>query len=754
MADISRSKQKKHGHAAALMPVMALLMATASAQVTVPSPPAIPASVPAPAAAGAPGTAPVAAPTQTLAPVRVTGRAPTDASVTGWGDVPLSQAPLQATTVDAAQLREAGARRLSDLARFDAAVSDAYDAEGYIDYFTVRGFVIDNRFNYRRDGLPINAETSIPLDNKARVDILKGLSGMQAGTSAPGGLVDVVVKRPLDAPLSSAFVEWRERGGVLGAVDLSRRFGGGGAFGLRLNAAAEHIDPKTRDAKGHRRLLALAGDWRVARGTLVEAEVENSHRSQPSVPGFSLLGDVLPSVPDPRLNLNNQPWSLPVVFDATTASLRITQELGEAWHLVAHGAVQRLRTDDRLAFAFGCFDPEPAPDGTYHPDRFCPNGDFDLYDYRSENERRRNAVLDLSLHGRFVTGPLAHTLVAGALQNRLRHRFEPQAFNFVGTGNVDGTAVTPEDPTKTTPSTDRDERSTELYLRDRIALGPRTSLWLGARHTRLRRSTDSTDGLSHTDYSQSFTTPFAAASYAFAPGQTAYASWGRGVESDVAPDLPRYANRGQALPAAKSRQVEVGLKGGGERLEWSFAAFDISKPRFDDIGSCTAGDGEPPDCTRVLAGAQRHRGIEAGGAWRRGGLELRGGAQWLRARVEKTPSGALDGKQPTNVPTLTLRLQASYAVAAVPGLALQGGGSHEGRRQVLPDNSIEIASATRFDLGMRLQRRVAGAAWTWRAGVDNVFDRRGWRESPYQFSHVYLFPPAPRTWRMSLQADL
>ncbi len=744
----SSTSSTRNRHTATLVPLLALLAFAASAQAQSP-----------PAASATPVSSPTATPpspaaSATLATVRVIGHAPADAGVAGWGDVPLSQAPLQATTVDAAQIRATGARRLADLARFDAAVADAYDTEGYIDYFTVRGFVIDNRFNFRRDGLPINAETSIPLDNKARVDILKGLSGLQAGTSAPGGLVDVVVKRPLDAPLSSAFLEWRERGSVLGSVDLSRRFGVDGAFGLRLNAAAEHIDPIVRDARGSRRLLALAGDWRAARGTLIEAEFESSHRSQPSVPGFSLLGDLVPAVPSPRLNLNNPPWSLPVVFDATTASLRVTQELGEAWRIVAHGAVQRLRTDDRIAFPFGCFDPEPVPDGTYYPDRYCPNGNFDLYDFRSENERRRNAVLDLSLHGRFATGALRHTLVAGALQNRLRHRFQAQAFNQVGTGNVDGSVVTPEDPTLTTPSTDRDERSTEFSLRDRIELGPRASLWLGARHTRVHRSTDSTDGLNHTGYSQSFTTPFGAASYAFAPGQIVYASWGRGVESDVAPDLPRYSNRGQAIAAAKSRQVEIGLKGGGERLEWNLAAFDIRKPRFDDIGPCVAGDGDPADCTRVLAGAQRHRGVEGSGAWRQGGLEVRGGAQWLRARVEDTPEASLDGKRPTNVPALTLRLLASYAIPDVQGLAVQGGGSYESRREVLPDNSIDIPSVTRFDLGARLERRVAGVAWTVRAGVDNVFDRRVWRESPYQFSHAYLFPLAPRTWRMSVQADL
>jgi len=124
----------------------------------------------------------------------------------------------------------------------------------------VRGFVIDNRFNYRRDGLPINAETRIALDNKDRVEILKGTSGLQAGTSAPGGLVNFVVKRPTDLASRSAFLGWQQNGSLTGAVDISHRFGASDAFGLRLNAAAERLDPPVRDAKGNRHLLALAGD--------------------------------------------------------------------------------------------------------------------------------------------------------------------------------------------------------------------------------------------------------------------------------------------------------------------------------------------------------------------------------------------------------------------------------------------------------------------------------------------------------------
>ncbi|MEO8924843.1 MAG: TonB-dependent siderophore receptor [Caldimonas sp.] len=682
-----------------------------------------------------------------LAPVSITGRSPPQASVAGWGDTPLAQTPVQATVIDAAQLRDAGADRLADLVRFDASVTDAYNAGGYIDYFTVRGFVIDNRFNFRRDGLPVNAETSIPLDNKSRFDVLQGLSGIEAGTSAPGGLLDIIVKRPLEEPLSSAFVRGQERGSVLGSVDLSRRFGKDNAFGLRLNVAGEHLDPEVRDDRGSRRLFALAGDWRLGTGTLVEAEIEQSHRSQPSVPAFSLLGDRVPVVPDPRINLNDQPWSLPVVFDATTASLRLTQKLGDDWRIVAHGMTQRLRSDDRIAFPFGC----TAADGTYYPDRYCPDGTFDLYDFRSEDERRRSDALDLSLHGRFRTGAVGHTLTTGVLRNVVHNRFNAETYNFAGTGHIDGTAVTPPAPAADDPNTNRDERSSELYLRDALAFDEGTTVWLGARHSRLDRTAHATDGSSSTRYQQSFTTPFAAATQRVTTDLLVYASWGRGVESDVAPDLPMYTNHGQALPAAKSQQTEIGLKGSDQRLEWTIAAFAIRQPLFGDLPACTDVDAS---CTRALIGSQQHRGIDASATWRQDAWELRSSVQWLHARIDGTGDPSLDGKRPTNVPELSARLGARYALAAVSGLSIQGGASYESSREVLPDNSIAIPSVTRFDFGARLERRIDGVAWTLRAGIDNLFDRRAWRESPYQYSHAYLFPLDPRTFRVSLQADL
>lgn len=693
------------------------------------------------------------APSETqFAPVVVQGRTTPVASVAGWGDIPLSLTPIQATVFGTEQARDRGAQRLSDLVSFDAAISDAYNTEGYWDYLTVRGFVIDNRFNYRRDGLPINAETSIALDNKAQVEVLKGTSGMQTGTSAPGGLVNFVVKRPADVPIRRASLEWRESATVTGAVDLSQRFGADDAIGVRVNAAAASIDPKVRNARGERHLFAVAADWRLGPDTLIEAEIERSRRSQPSVPGFSLLGNNVPAPADPRINLNNQAWALPVVLEGNTASLRWQQKLAGGWKFVAHAATQRLTSDDRIAFPFGCFDPEPAPDGTYYPDRYCPNGSFDLYDFRSDNERRRTDAMDLTLGGTLRTGGIEHLLSAGVLHSRVKNRFGLQTFAYSGTGNVDGSITDlPANPAPNDFNTNRDERSTELSLRDAIRLDARNTLWLGVRHTRLQRESLRNDPLDPrpTDYSQSFTTPFVAASHAWAPGQLVYASWGRGVESDVAPNRARYSNANETFTQT-SRQIELGARGTAERIDWTAALFDIRRPRLGDFGACDADD----TCVRRPDGEQRHRGLEAGLALKLDAWTLRAAAQWLHARVEGSANPAVDGKEPTNVPARTLKLQADHRVAALPGLTLQGAFVAESRRQVLPDNSAQIGGWSRVDLAARYDTRWGGTALVWRAGVDNVADRRAWRESPYQFGHAYLFPLAPRTLRLSVQADL
>lgn len=682
--------------------------------------------------------------TQTPTPLQtitVTGRAlPAEPApaIGGFGDQPLARSPFSASVLEASKLDDTGVRQLGDLTRMDASVNDAYNATGYWSNLAVRGYTLSNRFNYLRDGLPINAETSISLENKASVEVFKGTSGIQAGTSAPGGLVNLVVKRP-EGRVRSATVGFIEGGTSRIAVDLGDRFGADAAFGLRVNAAYDDLDTQYSNTQGHRSLAAVAADWRMAPGTLIEAEFESSRQTQPSLAGYSMLGGRVPDADelDLLLNLNDQPWNRPVTLNGNTASLRFTQRLGADWRFVAHGVVQRLTTDDYTAFPFGC-----DSEGNY--DRYCSDGSFDYYQYVSVDEKRKSDALDLSLAGAARTGPVSHALQGGVLFTKYRGAFGDQLFGWAGVGNVDSIVEVPPSADPTYPVDDIDDRSTEFYLRDAMRLSEQWQLWAGLRHTRLERGTADT---------QTENIPWLALAFQATPDLMTYASWGKGFESIGVPNLGNYANANQSL-SALSKQIELGMKLQLASGSASLAIFDIKRPQSNDIATtdpCADGTG----CLRrVLDGEARHRGLEGALSWRSGAWFWQASAMWLDAEIQGSSAPTIEGNRPANVPKTSARLGVDYSVAALPGLTLAAALAHEGSRMVNPTNEASIPAWQRLDIGARWQQSLAGARVTWRAGIDNVTDEKAWKESPYQFSHVYLYPLEPRTWRVSAQIDL
>jgi iron complex outermembrane receptor protein len=687
--------------------------------------------------------------------VQVTARSASDsAGVTGWGQ-PLSRTPIQADVIDSKVLADIGATSLSDLTRIDASITDSYNAVGYWTTFTVRGFQVDNQRNFRRDGLPINAETSLPLDNKSDVEVLKGLSGMQSGTSAPGGIVNLVVKRP-DADLRSATLLWSQTGTVGAAADLSQRFGERRQFGARVYLSATRLDPNFRDDKGHRSLASIATDWRIVDGSLLELEFEHSVQSQPSVPAFSTWGGVVPDPHkiDPHINLNDQPWSIPVVLQGNTMSLRFTQALATDWTLKIQALQQRLVSNDHLAFAYGLYDPV-----TYACDPYCntfgPQGQYSVWDFRSDNERRQTRDLDVAVNGRFATGALRHDATAGVLETAFTGRFNDEAYNLVGVGTSDGSTVVPPDPSLTYPNTDRTERSTEFYLRDSVQVGDDWAAWGGLRHTRLHRQTAPTstgDASTATDYRQSFTTPWLAISRQLSAHDMVYISWGEGAESSVTPNAPFFKDKGLPEPLTRSRQWEGGFKHAIGADQWGIAVYDVVQPQYADmLADPSQAASDTNEYLHVRDGNKHTRGVEGEAQTRIDRLMLRASVMAQRARNEGGSDPAI-GRTPTNVPGRSVKLLADYAVAALPGLSVLANMAYEGPREVFPDDSTRIPGWTRWDLGARYVQALRGTTLTWRAGVDNLFDRRAWREAPYQYDHAYLFPLEPRTFHASLEA--
>ena len=677
--------------------------------------------------------------------VVITSPAPLQTS--DFGDIPLSKAPFSGIHVDAQTLRDMGATRISDALRLDASVTDSYNSPAYWDILSVRGYTLDNRYNYRREGLPISAETMIPMENKERIELLKGTSGIQAGTSAPGGLANYVVKRAPtgnDETIRTVAASHGNGKSSSIALDLGARFGENKDFGYRFNAAYEDLNPYIRNTQGHRQLMALAMDWRITPDSKLEWEFEHSERQQIGVNAYSLLGNRLPAPVDGTFNLTRQPWSVPGVFLANTGSIRFKQNLGDGWLWTTQYGAQRMRTDDRLTFALGC-----SAENLW--DRYCSNGTFDLYDYRSDNERRITDAFKTEVTGQARWAGLRHDVGASFMRQRQLDRLAPmQAYNWVGTGSISGVADSAADPTLSYINTNRSEYSNELALRDRMTLSDQTAVWLGLRHTEINRSSVHTDGSEAVRDQRSFNTPWLALTHLVMPTITAYASYGEGIEAQVTPNLSTYSNAGQTLPALRSKQYETGLKGLSQWLRWQATYFDITRPQAVDAGACDGTGG----CTRQIDGQAHHRGVELSGGLNLGAWTADASGMWVDARRENAiMDTTVNGQRALNVPRLTLHGLLQYRWADLPGLRTSLRLNHEGTRRVLEDGSVNLPAWTTLDLAAHYDTRIQGVRTEWTLAVDNLTNQHYWRESPKQFGHYYLYPGAPRTGRLTVRTS-
>ena len=670
---------------------------------------------------------------------------PASQQVSGFENLSLREAPFSATNIDNATLRDLGAQRISEALRLDSSVTDSYNSPAYWDMLSVRGFMLDNRYNYRREGLPINAETMIAMDNKERIELFKGTSGIQAGTSAPGGIANYVVKRPpnsIESSVRSLTLSYGNGNNSSVALDVGGRYGENNAFGYRVNAAYEDLNPYVQNAKGHRQLLALAMDWRINANTRLEWEIETSSRQQMGVNAASMTGNTLPSPVYGQNNFSRQSWSVPGVFDGLTGSMRLKHRLDNGWMWTTQVGAQRLKTDDRLSYAYGCY-----AEGNY--DRFCSDKTFDLYDYRSENERRISDALQTELTGQVQLAGIQHELAFSWLRQRQIDKLSPmQAYNWAGTGSLSGLSESAAAPEPYDLNTNRQEYSTEISVKDRIRVHHLADLWLGLRSSHIQRDSQRTDGSRATHDDRTITTPWVALSHKLTYNATGYASYGQGVEAQVTPNRSRYTNAGEALPSAKSTQKELGIKGAQGPWLWNAALFDITRPVWGDQGACE----EDNSCTRKLDGIAQHKGLELGMGYRSHQWKIDTAATWLDAkRSQALINPVQNGQRPLNVPSLVLRAAAEYRWTQVPGLRTTLRLSHEGERDLIEGGAMKLPAWTTADLAAHYNTKVAGQNTDWTLALENASNRAYWRESPKQFGHYYLYAGAPRNLRLTVR---
>ncbi len=634
------------------------------------------------------------------------------------GNADIMSSPFIVNSYTSKLIEDQQARTLGEAIKNDPTVQVGNGYGNFAETFVIRGFPLNNddlAFNGLYGILPRQV---LPTQMIERVEIFKGasafLNGAAPGGSGLGGLINIQPKRGTDEPLTRLDVDYTGRGQIGGGVDIGRRWGDAGEFGIRVNAAHRDGETPVKDGDARTSVLTLGLDYR---GERLRASLDVGYqniRYDQTRPTINLTGDGVPDAPATSVNYA-QPWAWSKL-QSTYAVARAEYDLSENW--MAYAAIGYSRDKEDGLYAGATVNGDGV--GTHSPLR---------------TPYVRNSVTgEVGLRGRFVTGQVGHQINLGISALRTsnhsayqffasqdRDIFDPIESPYPETITLSGGEI--DHPTKVDRSILR-----SIALSDTLSfLDDRVLLTLGLRHQNLRYTAYEYTGASSSDYDKSIVTPFFGLVFKPTSNVSLYANYIEGLTRGETAPLTA-DNRNEVFKPARTKQFEAGVKVDMGNYGASLAAFQLEKPEFylDSTTNIFSGAGE-----------QRNRGVELSIYGQPvEGVRLVGGVTFMNARLKKTQDGLNDGNHAAGVPRFQATMGAEWDPAFAPGLTLQGYVTRRGSQYVNKENEGTIPAWTRVDLGARYTTKLAGKDTTFRFGVDNVFNKRYWATVAPQYGQL------------------
>ncbi|WP_343730415.1 TonB-dependent siderophore receptor [Duganella sp.] len=630
-------------------------------------------------------------------------------------DVPST---VNVVTREVLELQAAGG--LYDALKNTAGVTRQQNGGETWDQLVIRGIAVENRTNYRLNGsLPIMNFSQVPMEDKERVEVLKGATALYYGFTSPAGVVNFVTRRAGATPVSTVGVAVDQNGSAVATADVARRFGD---VGVRVNAAGGTLGSYLDNVgSGNRKFASAALDWRVNARLLLKADLEYDKRRVTEQAGIALPAAVngvikLPPAVDPK-RLIGPDWAR---FEAETKNilLRADYALSDDWALTVEAGHSETARDRALPI-FRLTNAAALATGA---GRITGNLQHSVVD---------SDMLRAELAGTVATGPVQHDLTFGATRTDkgqdpiYQANYTIAAQNLYKPVPVTSYTVSAYPATPTTAALD--SRDSGVYALDRLTFSPNWQLVAGVRSVQYR----SDQGTNHYDVSK--TTPMAGLIYKLNNDLSFYASSSQGLEEgETAPTGS--ANVGVRMAPGVSRQKEVGTRwrvAGGSLVQ--AALFDISRPGYyTNTANIFTADGE-----------QRYRGLELSAQGRlTRQLSWQTSAQFIDPEFRHI-NADYNGKLPENASRQTGSAFLSYELA--PGLSLNGGAYYTGRRPVNDLNQAFLGGVTLFSVGSRY----AYKNMVWQVNIDNAANKQYWAGAGTR-----LASGAPRLIKLSMKVDL
>lgn len=670
-------------------------------------------------------------------------------NVEGFATDSLQKIPASVSILTADLIAEQHARVLTDVVKNDAAIGDGYAAIGYYPNFVSRGFALDLASSYLINGNVIRGEQNVALENKERVEILKGISAIQSGMSTPGGVVNYVTKRPKDIQALTFSAD--QHGQFSVATDVGGFLGDEQQFGYRINLVNEQIESYVDHVDGERYLAALALDWKTSEQSKLEFDLEAQRSEQRSVPGYQLLdGKVPENVKWDRL-LGYQSWGKPVTIDSLNSGLKYSYALNDDWNLGLVAAHSKSKVDDYSTFAYGYY--REGCLEAYSCNTFGEQGEYDIYDYQNPDDTFKTNQFKVKLDGVIDSNWAQHYLNFDITQtNKSRDRFVG-VNEWIGVGNI-YTETTDVEPTTVDVGQKYQalkSKQTAFTALDRIEWNEHWSTLIGGKWIELDEQAHAYDAegkqvikVRDTDLGKFL--PQFAVSYSPLESTTLYAAYAKGLSDGKT--APWFAeNAAETLVPIYSEQYEIGLKQQIKQFLFTASIFDL---RQDNQYT------KPTDTgfMFVQEGEQHSRGLEMGlnGALT-DDLALTSSLAWTKARLENVEMVEYGNHQAQNVPEVRFATHLRYNVPGIEGFTVLAGGQYSSSKYANKEGTAKVAGYSVVDLGAAYQFKLNTTDALLRLNINNLFNKKYWCDAGEFLGDNYLFLGSPRTATLSFNLN-
>ena len=649
-------------------------------------------------------------------------------------DTPIQKVPQSISVVTAEEMALHQPKSVKEALSYTPGVAvGTRGASNTYDYLIIRGFAADGQSqNNYLNGLKMQGnfynDAVIDPYMLERAEVMRGPVSVLYGKSNPGGLLNMVSKRPTTEPLKEVQFKMGTDSLFQTGFDFSDALDDDGVYSYRLTGLARSANAQQQGAEEQRYAIAPSFSWRPNDKT--NFTFLSYFQNEPETGYYGWLpkeGTVTKLPNGKRLSTdfnegaNNNTYSR----NEKMVGYSFDHEFNDTFTVRQNLRYAQNKVSQNSVYGYGmCSDPLYTKDPANSPCASVPQSDWGhtlTRQYVIDNEKLQNFAVDTQLQSKFATADVDHTLLTGVDFMRMRNDIDSW-FGYAGSVtpsdiyNLDrsdfdfGSHPGPSGPYKVLNK----QKQTGLYVQDQMQWD-KVLVTLGGRYdwadqesfNRVYGTTDKRDDKQFTWRG--------GVNYLFDNGVTPYFSYSESFEP-----ASQTGESGNICAPSKGKQYEAGVKyvPSDRPIVITGAVYQLTKTNNlmpDPNGSSWSVEG----------GEIRSRGVEIEAkAALSASVNVVGSYTYTDA--EYTTDTSYKGNTPAQVPKHMASLWGDYTLydGALSGLTLGTGVRYTGSSYGDPANSFKVGSYTLVDALVRYDlARVGMAGSNVALHVNNLFDR-------------------------------